>query len=69
MTGKEFSILMSPHRVLHWMQVFSCSQVSGNCAHLTYRVVEVCSARVSTFVIPMNIEEGTIDMNMQSSQP
>ena len=49
--------------------MFSCSQVSGACAHLTYRVGEVCSALVSTFVIPMNIEEGTIDMNMQSSQP
>ena len=44
MTGKEFNILMSPHRVSHWMQVFSCSQVSGACAHLTYRVGEVCSA-------------------------
>ena len=44
MTSKDFNILMSLHRVtLHWMQVFSCSQVSGACAHLTYRAELECT--------------------------
>ena len=52
MTGKDFNILMSLHRVtLHWMQVFSCSQVSDNCAHTWVGEVHLCQLLWSRWIL------------------